>query len=105
MDWETKQMQRLTEAFLSLTSKDEAQRFLRDLMTKDEILEFARRLKAAELLSEKVPYTRIEKETGFSSTTVARISKCLKNGMGGYQFMIDRLHSQDAEKAKTFLKE
>jgi TrpR-related protein YerC/YecD len=65
---------------------------MRDLMTEGEIEEFARRLKAAELLASKMPYSQITKETGFSSTTIARISKWLNDGTGGYQLMIDRLH-------------
>lgn len=92
MDWKTSEKQRLVEAVLSLRSPDEAQRFLRDLMTKGEIEEFARRLNAAELLAKKVPYTTIEKQTGLSSTTVARISKWLNGDLGGYRLVIDRMH-------------
>lgn len=91
MDWKTSEKQRLVEAVLLLRSPDEAQRFLRDLMTKGEINEFARRLEAAELLTKKVPYTTIEKQTGLSSTTVARISKWLNGDLGGYRLIIDRM--------------
>jgi TrpR-related protein YerC/YecD len=92
MDWKKPENKKLVEAVLALESPDEARRFLRDLMTAGEINEFGRRLAAAEMLSRKVPYTTIEKETGFSSTTVARISKWLRGDLGGYRFMIDRLH-------------
>ena len=92
MDWKTPENKRLIQAVLALESPDETQRFLRDLMTKGEIDEFARRLKAAEMLSEKIPYTVIEKETGFSSTTVARVARWLNKGEGGYKKMISKLH-------------
>ena len=92
MDWKNKENEQLVEAILALKTSDEARRFLRDLMTEGEILEFGRRLKAAGMLASKVPYSQIVKETGLSSTTVARISKWLNDGMGGYQLMIDRLH-------------
>ena len=91
MDWKSKEKQRFIKAMLALKSPDEARRFLRDLMTKGEIDEFAKRLKAAEMLNQKIPYTTIEKETGFSSTTVARVARWLNNGEGGYKEIIGRL--------------
>ena len=96
MNWRNKETERLLEAILALETAEETRRFLRDLMTEGEIIEFGRRLKAAELLASKVPYSRITKETGLSSTTVARISKWLNDGMGGYQLMIDRLHHHNS---------
>jgi TrpR-related protein YerC/YecD len=90
MDWKTKEKKRLVEAVLALESPDEARRFLRDLMTEGEIDEFAKRLKAAEMLSQKITYTAIEKKTGLSSTTVARISKWLNGEFGGYRLIINR---------------
>lgn len=96
MNWKTKENQKLVEAFLALRTDDEARRLLRDLMTETEIREFARRLKAAEMLSEKVPYSTIEKETGLSSTTVARVAKWLNRKEGGYRVIITRLHHNNA---------
>jgi uncharacterized protein YerC len=43
------------------------------------------------MLEQKVPYSRIERETGASSTTVARVSRWLNTGMGGYKLMIERM--------------
>lgn len=77
---------------MALRDAEEAKRFLRDLMTEGEIEEFAKRLKAATLLSENVPYSTIEKATGLSSTTVARVSKWLNSGEGGYKSVINKLH-------------
>jgi TrpR-related protein YerC/YecD len=99
MDWKTPEKKKLIKAVLSLGSPDEARRFLRDLMTKGEIDEFAKRLKAAEMLSRKVPYTTIEKETGFSSTTVARVARWLNNGSGGYKRIIAKLYHHDFRQA------
>ncbi len=77
---------------MAIQTKDEAGCFLCDLMTKKEILEFSNRLQAAEMLAKKVTYSVIEKETGLSSTTVARVSKCLNGEMGGYRTIIGKLH-------------
>jgi TrpR-related protein YerC/YecD len=47
--------------------------FLRDLLSEKEILEFSRRFEVAKMLQNKVSYIDIEKKTGMSSTTIARI--------------------------------
>lgn len=103
MNWESKESKRLLQAILALETPDEAKRFLRDLMTKGEIEEFAKRLKAAEMLTEKVPYSVIEKETGFSSTTVARVSKWLNSGEGGYKKILNKIHHHNSIQARKGL--
>ena len=82
----------LIEALLSLETPEEARRFMRDLLTEAEIAEFGNRFCAAEMLSDKLPYSAIEKKTGLSSTTVARVSKWLNKGGDGYKGVIAKLH-------------
>ena len=89
--WDNKTTEELTAAICSLKSRQEAKKFLRDLLTPQEIIEFGKRWQAARMLSKNVPYSKIEKETGLSSTTVARVSRWLNQGMGGYKLMINRL--------------
>lgn len=89
--WDNADARRLFQAILRLKDLDEARRFLRDLLTEKEIIEFAARWKVARMLARKVSYTEIEKETGMSSTTIARIHKWLKRGMGGYRLMLERV--------------
>ena len=84
-------MDSLCEALLSLQSKDEAKRFLRDLMTEEEIVECAQRWQVARFLAEEMSYQQIQRKTGMSSTTIARISRWLKKGMGGYRLVLNRL--------------
>ncbi len=86
-----KDKRELYNALLSLKNEDECKRFLRDLLTEAEIKEFTNRWKVAQMLSKKVDYETIAKQTGMSSTTIARISKWLNNGMGGYKLMLKRL--------------
>ena len=92
MDWNTQEKQNLVTAILSLKTSDEVESFLRDLLTTGEIEEFTKRLEAAKMLASGFSYTAVEKKTGFSSTTVARVSKWLNNGQGGYKTIIDRMH-------------
>ena len=78
-------------AITRLESLEECRKFLRDLLTETEIREFAERWKVARMLSQGVPYTTIEEETGLSSRTIARVHKWLKQGKGGYTMMLKRL--------------
>src|SRR3990167_7011724 len=103
MDWKRKGNQRLIKAILALKTENEAGRFLRDLMTEKEIEEFAKRLKPAEMLTEKIPYSTIEKETGLSSTTVARVAKWLNGKGGGYKIIINKLHHHNSIQSRRGL--
>ncbi|MFZ2125052.1 MAG: YerC/YecD family TrpR-related protein [Candidatus Saccharimonadales bacterium] len=103
MNWNTPKNNRLIQAILALENGSEAKSFLRDLMTEKEINEFAGRLKAAEMLAEKTPYLVIEKETGLSSATVARVAKWLNGEEGGYKTVIDRLHHHDNSQSRREL--
>ena len=81
--WDNKNTNDLIVALLSLKNTTDMKRFLRDLLTENELIEFGKRWQTAQLLNANIPYTSIVKQTGLSSTTVARISKWLKNGAGG----------------------
>lgn len=96
MDWNNKEYKQLIKAILSLKTSDEAKRFLRDLMTEKEIIEFSKRLQTAEMLIAKTPYSVIEQKTGLSSTTVARVSKWLNGKEGGYKTIFSRLHHHNS---------
>lgn len=92
--WVNPKTDKLFKAVLKLENLDEARKFFRDLLTETEIKEFANRWEVARMLVRKVPYSEIEKKTGMSSTTIARISKWLKKGMGGYKLLIKKSGNQ-----------
>ena len=58
---------------------------LEDMFTIREIRETSQRLAVARMLAEGASYATIEKATGASATTIARVSKCLSYGAGGYE--------------------
>ena len=89
--WINQDTDALFETILKLKNLDEAQRFFRDLLTEKEIVEFGQRWKVARMLAKRIRYTKIAKETGMSSTTIARVHKWLKKGMGGYKLILERL--------------
>ena len=100
VDWNTKANKRLVEAVLALRNKDEAERFLRDLMTESEIKEFADRLEAASLLYRDVQYNTIEEDVKLSSATVARIAKWLNGPVGGYRLILNRISNHHHNSSK-----
>lgn len=91
--WINPSTDQLFEAILRLNSLDESRRFFRDLLTEDEILEFSKRWQVAQMLSQGISYSKIEKKTNMSSTTIARISKWLNNGMNGYKSIIEKVNN------------
>src|SRR3989338_5813528 len=80
----------LLNTILALKDIKEAKAFFRDLLTPSELTEFGNRWLAAQMLYEDVSYNAIQKATGLSTTTIARISKWLKRGKGGYKLMLKR---------------
>ena len=85
-------MMALVLAFQNLNARDEIRRFLSDLLTEDEIELCAKRLQAADMLNETIPYTLIQKDTGLSSATIAKIARALKGENGGYLNVLARIN-------------
>ena len=86
----TKESVELLQALLRLRTAGEAKRFLRDLMTEDEIRMIVDRWRVARMLDAGSSYRKIEEATGLSSRTIARISRWLRHGRGGYGLMLAR---------------
>lgn len=86
----TKAEKELFQVIASLETEEECRKFMRDLLTQAEIKEFANRWKVAQMLEKKIAYKIIERQTGMSSTTIARIQKWLTNGMNGYKTMLEK---------------
>lgn len=94
----TKDVDTLFKAILSLESVDECYKFFEDALTVKEILDVAQRLKAARMLKNGENYVVIGKETGMSTATISRVSRCLEYGMGGYDIVLERLEKIENDK-------
>jgi TrpR-related protein YerC/YecD len=88
--WPTKEHRDLFETIASLRTKDEAQRFLRDLCTRAELDAMAHRWQVARLLDEGLPYLEVAKRAHASTTTVTRVAQWLRRGEGGYELALRR---------------
>ena len=80
----------LADAVLTLRTRDEARRFLRDLCTLPELEALTHRWQTAKLLEQHVPYVEIAGRVPTSTATVTRVAQWLRNGTGGYRIALDR---------------
>lgn len=81
----------LAQAFLKLRNVDEIKLFLKDLLSNSEQKSISSRITIAQMLEQAIPYTQIERETGASSATIAKVSENLKYGNDGYRMILERL--------------
>ena len=77
-----KQLDELYEALTKVETKEEAKLFLDDLLSKNELKALSGRIHSAKMFLEGKTYMEVIEETEISSATLARVSKCVKNGKG-----------------------
>ena len=92
----SKSIDRLFETILSLENVEDCYSFFEDICTIKELLDMAQRLDAAFLLDQGANYQAISQETGLSTATISRVSKCLKYGTG-YRQAIDKTKESTAQ--------
>lgn len=85
----------LFKAILSLENIEECYNFFEDAFTVQELDSIAQRFEVAQLLCQGKSYVDINKQTGASTATICRVSKCVNYGSGGYKTVIDRLGDKD----------
>ena len=85
------EVNKLFKAILTLKTQEECAAFFDDVCTIQEIEAIAQRFEVACQLSDGKSYIDINKNTGASTATICRVSKCLNYGDGGYATAIERL--------------
>lgn len=80
----------LYATLVKLETVEEAEKFLEDLCTIKELEAMCQRLRAAKMLLDGKTYNEIVEETEISSATLARVSKCVRYGDGGYKTVIEK---------------
>ena len=88
-DKKKNEIENLYEAISSIQNKADCKALLEDLCTYKEIESMAQRLHAAKLLLDGVTYEQIIEQTGISSATLSRVSKCVKFG-DGYKKLLNK---------------
>ena len=90
-DIRTPDVENLLEVLAAMDDKDTLFALMKDMFTIREIRESSQRLAVARMLDAGKSYAQIEQATGASATTIARVSKCLSYGAGGYRAALDAL--------------
>ena len=80
----------LYNEILKLESVDECSKFFDDLCTINELESMLQRIKAAKMLLDGKTFNEVIEETKISSTTLSRVSKCIKYGEGGYKEVLSK---------------
>ena len=93
-DLRTEEVEDLLSVLAGMDDKDALFSLLEDLFTPREIKETSQRLAVARMLDEGMSYAAVEEATGASTTTIARVSKCLGYGAGGYALALEVLKQQ-----------
>lgn len=91
----------LVQALVQLDTAGDARAFLQDLLTPRELEDISQRLEVARMLDQGQPYLKVQKQTGASSTTVSRVSKCLNGEVGGYRWMLDRMDELEKQSKRA----
>jgi TrpR-related protein YerC/YecD len=81
----------LGDALLSLRTKEEYRRFLRDLCTIAELEALAHRWRIVMLLDQDLPYLEVAQIVPTSTATVTRVAHWLHHGTGGYRTALERI--------------
>ena len=97
-DLRTHEVENLLHVLSHIEEDDVMYDFLLDVFTVREIKEISQRLEVARRLAQGKSYSFIEQETGASATTIARVSKCLSYGSGGYNQALEILMQEESEK-------
>jgi len=80
----------LFQEILKLKTVEECEAFFADLCTITELDAMLQRIKAAKMLLENKTFAEVTEATGISSATLARVSKAVKYGEGGYELILSR---------------
>ena len=85
-----KDYKELFDEILKLETEEECAKFFDDLCTINELDAMLQRVKAAKMLLDEKTFQEVIKETQISSATLARVSKCIKYGDGGYKDILEK---------------
>ncbi|MDP2637671.1 MAG: YerC/YecD family TrpR-related protein [Candidatus Levybacteria bacterium] len=80
----------LVATLRKLKSSKDLSLFIDDLLTEEEILDLAQRIKIAKLILDGKTYDEIAEKIQTSTSTVSKIGKIIKYGKGGLDKALDK---------------
>ncbi|MBI3103760.1 helix-turn-helix domain-containing protein [Candidatus Daviesbacteria bacterium] len=80
----------LVDTLKKLRSSKDLSNFIDDLLTEEEILDLAQRIKIAKLILEENTYDEIAEKVGTSTSTVSKIGQIIKYGNNGLEKVLGK---------------
>lgn len=80
----------IINTFRDLETRRELSSFLEDLLTEDEFLDLAQRIKIAKMILDDKTYDEIAEKVGTSTATVSKIGQVIKYGKGAFKKEFDQ---------------
>ena len=80
----------IVETLRKLKNSKDLGNFIDDLLTEEEILDLAQRIKIGKLILDGKSYDEISEKIGTSTSTVSKIGQILKYGKGGLEKTLGR---------------
>lgn len=80
----------LVDTLKKLKSSKDLSVFIDDLLTEEEILDLAQRIKIAKLILDVKTYDEIAEKVETSTSTVSKIGQIIKYGKGGLQKVLEK---------------
>ncbi len=77
----------LYKTILKLNTIEDCKKLFDDLCTYKELEQMAQRIEVATMLLNGATYEECIQKTGISSTTLSRVSRCIKKGEGYSKFL------------------
>lgn len=94
---DSKDMDALFDAILSLDTMEDCHRFFDDLCTITELQALVQRFSVAMMLDKGLTYHEIAEKTGASTATISRVNRCLAFGADGYKNALERIKEKSQE--------
>ena len=92
---QSRDLDALFDAILSLKNRAECYRFFEDVCTIPELKSMAQRFDVARMLDQGVTYQEISQQLGASTATISRVNRSLSYGAGGYRLMLYRIKTSE----------
>ena len=89
MTLKQKELEELYSALVKIDNVEDCKNFLDDLLTAKELDSLSGRVHCAKLFIQGKTYIEVTNETTVSSATLARVSKCVKQGKGYNKILKD----------------
>ena len=99
-NYRSESIDKLFKTLMQFDSVEDFYLFFDDVCTINELKDMAQRFEVAAMLEKKINYNTIAAQTGVSTATISRVSRCLNYGDGGYKLALQKLKEIEKDESK-----